>query len=352
MKIQPRQIASFLKNPDAAIRAVLVYGPEESLVRERATHLGKSVVPDLTDPFSVSMLQGERLSEDPAKLEEEARAIPMFGGRRLLRIESVGDKNTVAIKEYLSAPNDAAFLVLEAGALGPKSTLRKLFESAENAAALPCYVEDEKNAAQFIRAAFEEKGLTIDNDATAFLAQALVGDRGRLRSEIEKIALFKGSERSAIGLADVQACCGDQAAQTFDDLCYALGARDPQKSLRALDRLQDEGVAPVALIRVLSGHFRRLHFAATHVAAGQSLDTVVNGFQPRIFFKYEEAFRVQAQRWPIESLDRVLLRLTEIEARSKTSGAPVWALMGRLILDIAAPDRASAQRTARIAHRA
>ncbi|MCC6467418.1 MAG: DNA polymerase III subunit delta, partial [Alphaproteobacteria bacterium] len=35
MKIQPGKVETFLAKPDAAVRAVLLYGPDAGLVRER-----------------------------------------------------------------------------------------------------------------------------------------------------------------------------------------------------------------------------------------------------------------------------------------------------------------------------
>ena len=43
MKIQPARIEAFLAKPDAAARAVLLYGPDAGLVRERADKLARGV---------------------------------------------------------------------------------------------------------------------------------------------------------------------------------------------------------------------------------------------------------------------------------------------------------------------
>lgn len=313
---------------------MLVYGPEESLIRERAAILGKTIVQDLNDAFNVSVLQGPDITEDPARLNDEARAISMFGGRRLLRIENATDKNTVALKDYLKSPNRDAFLVIESGALGPRSSLRKLFETQENAAALPCYAEDEKSILPFLRETLAEKGLNANPDTVQFLAQMLAGDRGRARGEIEKLALYKGEDKTPVTLDEAQQCCGDATTRNFDDLCYALGARDAEKSLRALDEMTAENVQPIAMLRILMNHFRRLHQTKTRMAEGESLDGIMNSFQPRIFFKYEDIFRAQVTRWPIESLERVLLRLLDLEARSKTSDAAAPVLLERTMLEI------------------
>jgi len=72
MKLPPSRIAGFLQRPDPAIRAILLYGPDEGLVRERAEAAARSVCPDLKDPFRVADLAAAVLAADPARLADEA----------------------------------------------------------------------------------------------------------------------------------------------------------------------------------------------------------------------------------------------------------------------------------------
>ncbi len=58
MKLSAARVAAFLQRPDQAIRAVLLYGPDTGLVRERADTLARTVCPDLKDPFRVADLSG------------------------------------------------------------------------------------------------------------------------------------------------------------------------------------------------------------------------------------------------------------------------------------------------------
>ncbi|MFQ6019118.1 MAG: hypothetical protein ACE5KF_13110 [Kiloniellaceae bacterium] len=53
MKVAPHEAERFAQAPDPAVRAVLVYGPDGGLVRERAAALIRSVVDEPTDPFRV-----------------------------------------------------------------------------------------------------------------------------------------------------------------------------------------------------------------------------------------------------------------------------------------------------------
>ena len=67
---------------------ILLYGPDAGLVRERADALIASAVDDPNDPFSLVRLDGDELSAEPSRLVDEAMTIPMFGGRRAIRVRA------------------------------------------------------------------------------------------------------------------------------------------------------------------------------------------------------------------------------------------------------------------------
>src|SRR5262249_16375404 len=85
VKLPPARVARFRGRPDRARRAVLLYGPDTGLVRERADILARTVCPDLKDPFRVTDLNGSGLVADPARLADEAAQMSLIGGRRVIR---------------------------------------------------------------------------------------------------------------------------------------------------------------------------------------------------------------------------------------------------------------------------
>ena len=56
MKISAAQFDGFVAVPPLELRGALIYGENEGLVRDRSAALGKTVVPDLRDPFLVCNL--------------------------------------------------------------------------------------------------------------------------------------------------------------------------------------------------------------------------------------------------------------------------------------------------------
>lgn len=333
MKLTWKQIEPFVKRPDPAARVVLVYGPEDGLMRERAKTIGLSVVSDFTDPFNVAVLSASQLADDPARLADEAHAISMMGGGRLVRVEDAGDKLTTLIKAYLENPSTDNLVILEAGELGPRSSLRKLCESAPNAAALPCYVEDERDISRLIRESLQTEGMSIEPDAVQFLAGNIAGNRARARSEIEKLVTYKGAS-GVITLEDVQAACGEAGDGSLDVLIYSAAGGNVVDCLRTYDRLLAEGVSFMAIIRSLQNHFRKLHFTKSCASNGEPLEAIMKKLNPPIFFKQENAFKAQVQRWTLPALEQISARLQTLEAQCKQTGAAPETLCSQALLAI------------------
>jgi DNA polymerase-3 subunit delta len=115
MKLAAARVTEFLRRPDPAVRAVLLYGPDAGLVRERADLLARLVCPDLQDPFRVAELGGAQLAADPARLADEVAAQSLIGGRRVVRVREAGDGLAKLFAGTIDeAPGDG-FVVAEAG---------------------------------------------------------------------------------------------------------------------------------------------------------------------------------------------------------------------------------------------
>jgi len=336
MKLTFRQIEPFVKSPDPMVRVILVYGPDRGLMKERVATMGKTVVADLNDPFNVAILTTDILSDDPARLSDEANAMSMMGGKRLIRIEEGRDALSPLIKDYLANPNDNALIIIEADELTPRSSLRILCEKAGNAAALPCYVEDERDMTGLIRTTLQQQGYTIAQDALQLFAAAITGDRQRARSEIEKLITYMGAEKQQVTWDHVQACSGQTGAQGMDDLIFNAGGGKPQEAFRAYNTLIEEGVPVISILRALQNHFRRLHLANSLMEAGFPQEEALKRLQPPVFFKQEPQFRAQMNRWSMGNLEKIMNRLNALEAQCKQTGMPVETLCSQAILGISA----------------
>src|SRR5215469_4903663 len=175
--LKAADVERFVARPDSGKPIVLVFGPDAGLVRERADALIKSAVDDPNDPFSCVKLDGDELSAEPSRLVDEAMTVPLFGGRRAIRIRA-GSRNFAGGIDMLAemAVKDCR-IVIEAGDLRPESPLRKACERAKTAVAIGCYPDTERDLAKLIDDELRIANLRIAPDARASLMALLGGDR-------------------------------------------------------------------------------------------------------------------------------------------------------------------------------
>lgn len=350
MKLSYKQIEPFLKQPDPGARAVLVYGPDEGLVRVRGKILAKHVVEDVNDPFNATQFSMESLGEEPGKLIDELAAGSMMGGARVVMVEQASDSLTSTIKTYLENPSLENMLIVMAGNLAPKSSLRQLFEKDKAAAALPCYVQDQGALKPMISQKIVHAGYQIDPDALIYMANSLVGDHAQAMSELEKLILYMGwpqgyegfesepaqSGQGKITLTDVQNNTGNLSEQKLDALCDIVGLGHIQAIDETLSLLLAEETSPIVIIRSLMYHFKSIHVTNLKVAQGENMKAAVKSLYPPIFFKREQAFFDQLNRWGVEKSSLALEKLNECEAMLKTNIKTPELLLSRCLISLAA----------------
>ncbi|MGY9105858.1 MAG: DNA polymerase III subunit delta [Alphaproteobacteria bacterium] len=335
MIVKPGAAEHYAAHPPETLAAALVFGPDQGLVRERAESLTKSVVPELRDPFRVAEFEEEALSSDPALLWDEAAAISMLGGRRVIRVRNAGNVLAKHFERYLEEPPGDALIVVEAGDLAKGASLRRVFEGADNAAALGCYPDSSSNLDDVIRAALKAEGLSIEPQALSDLVSRLGSDRGVTRSELEKLILYVGDEKT-VTIDHIRATMGNESDLRMDECCDAAGAGNFKALDTALARLWMSGTSPVAVLRLALGHFQRLALVRGEYDNGGDMQSSMRKLRPPIHFRRANSFKAQISNWSEAKLEDAQSLLYEAEALTKTTGVPAEAACGRALFSVAA----------------
>ena len=332
MKIETRQVESFLRKPDPKIRGVVIHGNDDGLIAERAIALAKMVCDDLKDPFRVVDIAGDALKNDPARLADEFGAMSLMGGRRVIRVRPAGEESAEALENLVAATAGDALVVIEAGNLSPKSTLRALAETETCLAALPCYMDSEGALEGLVESAARAQGLAVEPDALQWIVDRLGGDRGQTRSEIDKLLLYKqGDGSQAITMADALAVLGDTSAIGIDDVVGATFNGNFVELDRALDRVFAEGGHPVQLVRALQRHADQLHLVAGYKAAGLPSEVAIGKARglPR-FGPARQRFERHLNSWSVKVLSSALGAILDAELECKSTGLPDETIARRL----------------------
>ncbi len=342
MKVDARGFEALLRAPDRT-RAVLLFGEDAGLVHARAATLVRTVAGQLDDPFLVTELSAEQIKRHPGSVADAVATLPMGGGRMVVRVREAGDAMVGATQAMLDGQGPG-LLVLEAGALTPRSKLRVLFERAAAAAAVACYPLEPPALAKLLAVELRTGGLSLDAETLALLARLAGPGMETARGEAAKLALYMGNS-TTVSAEDVLACCAGDAAGLADDAYQAAAMGHVADADAALERAMAEGATAVGIVRGALLAFQRLRQAALLVAGGMSAADAGRALRPPVFYRQQASFARAVTLWSVARLDYVLSELWACERACKSTGSPAELLARRAVLACA---QEAARRTARV----
>jgi len=317
--LKSSDIDSFVARPDPARAIVLVFGPDAGLVSERVDAIIRASVDDTNDPFALVWLDGDTLASDPARLIDEATTVPLFGGRRAIRVRA-GSRNIVpAIEGVLTARLIDCRIVIEAGDLKRGAALRNVVERARTAVAIPCYADAERDLGRVIDEELRAANLSIAPDARAALMPLLGGDRRASRAELRKLALYAHG-RARIEIDDVMAVVADASALALDSLIDAAFAGRLGDVEKEFAKTSIAGTNPTAIVGATLRQVERLHALRLTVESGTSVSATLEALQPPIHFRRKTLIEAALKAWTSDRLARAMAMLAEasLDARRQS----------------------------------
>lgn len=337
MKADRAALAAASRRFDPAIRLVLLHGPDVSASADLARVFGRQFV-DPRDPLGETVIAGATLGGDPAALLAAASEVSMFGGARLVRVDDAGDDALAAVTQLLDAPAAGNPVVMTADALKKGSKLLATVEAAPNALAHISYLPDARATAATVAEIAAEVGLRPTRAALQLLADSIGGDRGVIRRELEKLALYVDATPEAavpLDADDVVAVGADLGDADFAALVDGVAGGRPDLADRQLAQFATAGIPGITLLRTVARRFWLLLDLRLAVDGGLSASSAVAVARPPVFFKERDRIAAQLGQWRTPAIRAVIGRLLAVERSVKTSGSAGDVAVAHLLLGIA-----------------
>lgn len=318
MKIPAKDIESFINVPSPSIRAVLIYGPDNGLTVERANKLTKVVNKNSQDdPFSIVEMSFDKYKEDPAILGDEMASISLMGGQKIIIVKDVNPAITKEMKYIITELPGDGFVIITAGDLTPKSTLRQCFEKQKNIAAIACYKDEGMAVRTLIDAMLSDNQKTCDNQALQYMQHYIVGDRLIIRNEINKLITYIG-DKAHITLDDVMAIISNNSESSLDEFCNAVATGNILATEKIIKILEQEGLNSHVTLRALQRYLLRLHFVKALAENGESEQLAMKQLRPPVFFKQVDTFKRNLRAHSLTKITKMLKILVKAEQSTKT----------------------------------
>ena len=316
----------FLAHPPHGCFAFLIHGADNGLVTERAALAVRTHGAAKED---VIQFDADSVSKEPEILADEFFAVPMFGGKRALRIEAGGRNISGALEPLLQGPPGDCIIVVTAGALKRDAPLRKLFEASASCAAVECIADDAGAVQRLIESELAAAGLSISAEARALLISRLGADRMLSRGEISKLICFTGS--GEITPEHIHACVTGASEQVMDEVVDEAFAGSRAVVDAASESLRDIRDVSAVLSATLR-HALLLHKSRTAIESGTSLSQAL----AQIWLPVKRKARVEShlRSWTaerllaaVEVIDRAgLLARRDAKMSALIASKALWAV--------------------------
>ena len=332
MNVSKQAIGRTVDQPSAQIRFYLFHGPDTAQSRA----LGQRLVQALGATKSV--VAAGTVKSDPASLTDEASAMSLFGGSRVIWIEPASEDIVAGVDALLGAASVESPVVAIAGALSKSSALRKLAEGSKHAAAFAAYLPEGQDAARMVADLGRSFGLKIGPPVAERVAGAAGNDQALVSQELQKLALYldasphspKELDHDTIDAVGTDTAEGD--VMRLADL--ALGGQLDELA-DELARLPSGGSEGIPVVRSLQRRLLMLAPLCARVERGERPDAVMTSLGKALFWKDKATVGRMLAQWNAERLAKVAERAGRLERALIFSPAPQQVALGEELLAIA-----------------
>ena len=332
MNVSKQAIGRTVDQPGAQVRFYLFHGPDTAQSRA----LGQRLVQALG--ATRSLIAAGAVKSDPASLADEASAMSLFGGARVIWIEPAGEDIFAGVEALLDAPSTESPVVAIAGALTKSSGLRKLAEGSLHAAAFAAYLPEGQDAARMVVDVGRSFGLKISPPVADRIATAAGNDQALVSQELQKLALYLDASPHSPRELDhetVDAIGTDTAEGDVMRLADLALSGQLDALADELARLPSGGSEGIPVVRSLQRRLLMLAPMRARVERGESPDAVMTSLGKALFWKDKAVVGRMLTQWDAERLAKVAERAGRLERALMFSPAPQQEALGEELLAIA-----------------
>jgi len=331
MKASRGNVGRAVDQPESKVRFYLLHGPDEAQSRA----LGERLVAALG--ASRYLIAASSVKSDPATLGDEAGAMSLFGGKRVIWIEPAGDEIVAGVEALLEANSVESPVVAIAGVLRKTSALLKLAESSPSALAFAAYLPEGADAERMVIDVGRRVGLKISPPVAARIADSAENDQAIVFQELQKLALYldaapespKELDSEAIDAVGAELSEGD--VPRLADLALAGEMAELADQLALLPH----GAEGIPIVRALQRRLLQVAPARARIERGERPDAVMTSFGKSLFWKDKALVQRLLSLWDSRRLATISERAGKLEREMMFSAVPTQEALGEELLAIA-----------------
>tara|TARA_B100001093_G_scaffold253921_1_gene242958 strand:+ start:3048 stop:4034 length:987 start_codon:yes stop_codon:yes gene_type:complete len=256
----------------------------------------------------------------------------LFGSSKLIIINRSTDKLLIILEEIFQKNLEDIIIILNSNVLDKKSKLRSFFEKKEKLVSIAFYPDTNETLTQLSQKFFNKIKIPISYENINIIVNKCGNDRGYLKNELKKIALFS-RDKKKIETEDLIKLINLTENFSINDLIDVCLSKNNKKTVNILNENNFGNEDYILIIRTFLNKSKRLLNLLNDYEVNKDLNKTIEMAKPQIFWKDKEIIRKQIKNWTPKKVEELIYNLNSLEIEVKKLSINPIHLISDFILE-------------------
>ena len=304
----------------------LVYGENEGLKKEIIQSLKKKFNGNVENYDETQIIENKEL------FYEKILNQSLFEKEKMVIINRCSEKIYEVIENILEKKILDTKIILNANILEKKSKLRNLFEKEEKLVIIPTYKDTTLNLLELARKFFYNYKVSISQEAINLLVSRCNGDRGYLKTELDKVLVYM-HDRKSINLEEIYKLTNLSENFSINELVDTSLSKNFKKTAEIINESSYKLDDGIIILRTYLQRAKRLLNIYEKQNNNTDWDNLINNYKPPIFWKDKPIIKKQLENWSKSKIKDLINNINKTEIYFKKNSSISLLLVFNLIFE-------------------
>jgi len=292
----------------------LVYGENEGLKNE--------VIENLKKNFSenIENYDESQILADKEFFYEKIFNQSLFEKEKILVVNRCSEKIYEVVENILEKNISDTKIIFKANILEKKSKLRSLFEKDKNLIIVPTYKDTSLSLLEIARKFFYNYKISISQEAINLLVSRCNGDRGHLKSELDKVLTYMHGKKN-INLEEIYKLTNLSENFSINELVDNSLSKNYQKTSEIISESDYKLEDGMIILRTFLQRAKRLLNIYEKQENNVNFDSLINDYKPPIFWKDKPIVKKQLENWSKSRIKDLINNINKTETYLKKNSS-------------------------------
>ena len=236
----------------------------------------------------------------------------LFEKEKIVIINRCSDKICEIIENIIEKKDADIKIILSANVLEKKSKLRNLFEKKRELVIVPTYKDSSITLVDIAKKFFNNYKISISQETINLLVNRCNGDRGHLKSELDKILIYIHDKKS-INLEEIYKLTNLAENFSINELVDTTLSKNSQKTSDIINESNYKSEDGILILRTFLQKAKRLLNLYEKQNENTNLDILIDNYRPPIFWKDKPIIKKQLENWSMQRIKDLIININKTE---------------------------------------